>query len=76
MSVTNSFVARERNHWLMPLALVTAVAMLVFWFPLSTLWHQQAQLNATAAQINAVQSQEHALHVATRASDSDCISSS
>ena len=31
---------------MMPLALVTAAAMLVGWFPLSTLWHQQAQLNA------------------------------
>jgi len=46
---------------MLPLAVVTAVFMLVVWFPLSTLWHQQSQINQTAAQIKALQSQEHAL---------------
>ncbi len=46
---------------MLPLAVVTAMFMLVAWFPLSTWWHQQAQLNATAAQIIAIQQQERAL---------------
>jgi hypothetical protein len=41
-----------------PLALVTAALMMVGWFPASALWHQQAQLNATANEIKAVQRQE------------------
>jgi hypothetical protein len=43
---------------MMPLALVTAAVMLVGWFPASALWHQQAQLNATANAIRSVQRQE------------------
>ena len=46
---------------MLPLAIVTAVAMLVAWFPLSSLWHQQSVLNATTAQINVLQRQERAL---------------
>ena len=48
---------------MMPLAIVTAVAMLVAWFPLSALWHQQSVLDATAAQINFVQRQERSLQL-------------
>jgi len=44
-----------------PLAVVTAVVMLWQWFPLTTLIHQQSQLDATAAQLNAVRSQAKAL---------------
>jgi hypothetical protein len=43
---------------MLPLALVTAAIMLAGWFPASALWHQQAQLNATASEIRAVQRQE------------------
>jgi|SRR5665213_1823697 len=46
---------------MLPLAVVTAVFMLVVWFPLSTLWHQQSQINQTSAQIRALQRQESAL---------------
>ena len=46
---------------MMPLALVTAGAMLVGWFPLAALWHQQSQLDATAAQIAAIRHQQAAL---------------
>ena len=45
----------------MPLALVTAVAMLGVWFPLSTLIHQQSQLDVVRAQIGAVHRQQLAL---------------
>ncbi len=44
-----------------PLALLVAAAMLAGWFPFSALWHQQSQIDATAAQINAVLRQEQAL---------------
>jgi hypothetical protein len=43
---------------MLPLALITAAVMLVGWFPASALWHQQAQLNATASEIKSVERQE------------------
>jgi hypothetical protein len=46
---------------MMPLALVTAVVMLAGWFPFKSLWHQQAQIDATSAQIAAIQRQEQSL---------------
>jgi Septum formation initiator len=46
---------------MLPLAAVTAVFMLVVWFPLSTLWHQQSQINQTTAQMKSLQRQEAAL---------------
>ena len=45
----------------MPLAVVSAIAIMVAWFPLSTWMHQQAQINATATQIFAIKQQEQAL---------------
>lgn len=45
----------------MPLALVTAVAMLAGWFPLTTLIRQQGQLDAVRSQLSAVQQQQQAL---------------
>ena len=47
--------------WMVPLALATATVMLVAWFPLSTLWRQQSQLDVAANQISALQRQELAL---------------
>jgi hypothetical protein len=70
VSVTNSYVNRDRNHWMVPLALVTAVVMLVGWFPLTSIWHQQSELNATKAQINAIHSQQHALTLQAKSIDS------
>jgi hypothetical protein len=48
---------------MLPLAVVTALATLVFWFPMSALWHQQSEINATAAQIAAIKQQDQALRV-------------
>jgi len=52
-----------------PLAALTAVIMLVGWFPLTTLWHQQRELNAAAAQIAAVKQQSAALKAESKAAD-------
>jgi hypothetical protein len=46
---------------MLPLAVVTALATLVFWFPMSALWHQQSEINATASQIAAIKQQDQAL---------------
>jgi hypothetical protein len=48
---------------MLPLAVVTALATLVFWFPMSALWHQQSEINATAAQIAAIKQQDQALRL-------------
>jgi Septum formation initiator len=58
VSATHSVNAHHRNHWMLPLAVITAAIMLVGWFPASALWHQQAQLNATANEIKSVERQE------------------
>ena len=44
-----------------PLALVTSIVMLAAWFPLSTLWHQQNQIDTTANQIALIRQQQRAL---------------
>jgi hypothetical protein len=54
---------------MVPLAVLTAVVMLVGWFPLTSLWHQQSQLDATAAQIKALQRQEQSLATQSKAVD-------
>jgi hypothetical protein len=55
---------------MMPLAVVTAIVMLVAWFPLQALWHQQSALDSTAAQIAALQRQQHALLLQAQSIDS------
>jgi hypothetical protein len=55
---------------MVPLALVTAAVMLVGWFPLTAIWHQQSELNTTSAQINAIQSQQRALTLQAKSIDS------
>jgi hypothetical protein len=55
---------------MVPLAVVTAIVMLVGWFPASSIWHQQSELNATTAQINAIQSQQRALTLQAKSIDS------
>ena len=55
---------------MVPLALVTAAVMLVGWFPLTAIWHQQSELNATKAQISAIQSQQRALALQAKSIDS------
>ena len=54
---------------MLPLAVVTAVFMLVGWFPLSALWHQQSVLDSTSAQIRALQRQQLALISQSKAVD-------
>jgi hypothetical protein len=44
-----------------PLAVVTSLVMLAAWFPLSTLWHQQAQIDATSSQTALIRQQQRAL---------------
>ncbi|MHB8379920.1 MAG: hypothetical protein ACYDB2_08390 [Acidimicrobiales bacterium] len=61
MSVAHNVDARSRNRWMLPLGVLTSAVMLVGWFPASALWHQQTQINGTAAQIKALQRQELAL---------------
>ena len=52
---------RGRIQWLYPLSIVTAIAMVVAWFPLGTLLHQQSQLSTTAQQIAVIQHEQQAL---------------
>ncbi len=67
MSTTHNIANGTRVRWLYPLSIVTAVAMLVAWFPVGTLLRQQGELTAVARQIAAVQSEQHALLVRQRA---------
>ena len=60
---------RSRNRWMLPLGVLTAAVMLVGWFPASALWHQQSQINSTAAQIKALQTQELSLTNQAKAVD-------
>jgi hypothetical protein len=55
---------------MVPLAVVTAIIMLVGWFPLTAIWHQQSELNATSAQLNAIKSQQYALTLQAKSIDS------
>jgi hypothetical protein len=55
---------------MVPLALVTAAVMLVGWFPLTSIWHQQSELNSTTAQINAIKAQQRALTIQAKSIDS------
>jgi hypothetical protein len=61
VSVTHEIPTPQHHRWVVPLALVSAAAMLAAWFPLSALWHQQSQIDATQRQIAVVQRQTQAL---------------
>jgi hypothetical protein len=54
-----------------PLAGVTAVALLVAWFPASTLLSQSAQFNATAHQLAVLRAESHQLALEQRSMSSD-----
>jgi hypothetical protein len=54
---------------MLPLAVVTAVFMLIGWFPLKTLWNQQSQLNEASAQLRAIHHQELALKTQAKSID-------
>jgi hypothetical protein len=55
---------------MVPLAVVTAIVMLVGWFPLSAIMHQQSELNTAKAQISAITSQQRALSLQAKSIDS------
>ena len=55
---------------MVPLAVVTAIVMLVGWFPLTAIWHQQSELNSTTSQINAIKAQQRALTLQAKSIDS------
>ena len=57
---------KGRIQWLYPLSIVTAIAMVVAWFPLGTLLHQQGQLSATAQQIAVIKREQQALSAQQR----------
>jgi hypothetical protein len=46
---------------MLPLSFVTAAVMLAVWFPLTTLWHQQSEIDATSAQIASITRQSQDL---------------
>jgi cell division protein FtsB len=69
VSATHSYETRGRHRWMLPLAVLTAGFMLVVWFPMSSLWHQQSVLNAASAQIQQVQRQEASLKSQSKALD-------
>ena len=51
---------------MVPLALVTAIAMLAMWFPVRTYVRQQSQLDAATSQILMIQRQERVLKLQAR----------
>jgi hypothetical protein len=55
---------------MMPLAVVTAAVILVGWFPLTSILHQQSALDATSAQITAIKNQQNALTLQAKSIDS------
>ncbi len=63
MATTHNIATGDRGRiqWLYPLSIVTAIAMVIAWFPLGTLLHQQSQLATTAQQIAVIQREQRAL---------------
>jgi hypothetical protein len=55
---------------MVPLAIVTAIVIVAGWFPATSLWHQQAQIDATSSQIAALQRQEQSLQQESKSADS------
>ena len=52
---------------MLPLAVVTALAMLVGWFPITTLWNQQSQINSTKAAISTIKQAQKSLTIQSNA---------
>ena len=61
MAHTARVASRVRVPWVYPLALGTAAAILVAWFPLGALIRQQSALSAARTQIALIQAQERNL---------------
>ena len=51
------------HRWMVPLAVVTAGAMIALWFPFSGLWQQQHEIAQAAAALAAVRGEQQALNV-------------
>ncbi len=68
MATTHNITTEQKGRiqWLYPLSIVTAIAMVVAWFPLGTLLHQQGQLSATAQQIAVIKREQQALSAQQR----------
>jgi hypothetical protein len=49
------------HRWMVPLAVVTAGAMIAIWFPFSALWQQQHEIAQAAAALAAVRGEQQAL---------------
>lgn len=56
---------------IVPLTTVTAVGLMVAWFPLSTLLNQSAQFNATAHQLSVLRAESRQLALEERSMGSD-----
>jgi len=61
VATTHNASSQKSNQWMFPLAVITALAMLVGWFPLTSIWSQQSQINATKAQIASIKQQQRSL---------------
>jgi cell division protein FtsB len=70
VTATHSVGTHERNRWMVPLAIVTAIVIVAGWFPASALWRQQAQIDTTSNQIAALQHQEQTLQQESKSIDS------
>ncbi len=68
MATTHNIATKQKGQiqWLYPLSIVTAIAMVVAWFPLGTLLHQQGELSATAQQIAVIKREQQALSAQQR----------
>ncbi len=54
------------HRWMVPLAVVTAGAMVAIWFPFAALWQQQHQIAQASAALAAVRGEQRALDVQSR----------
>ncbi len=65
MTTTNvhSHQPQGAHRWMVPLAVVTAGAMVAIWFPFSALWQQQHQIAQASAALAAVRGEQRALDV-------------
>ncbi len=54
-------------RWVLPLAVLTAIAVVAVAFPFKTLWRQQVELNAASSQISQINHQSAALTLRAKA---------
>ena len=68
MTTTNvhSGTPQGAHRWMVPLAVVTAGAMVAIWFPFSALWQQQHEIAQASAALAAVRGEQRALDAQSR----------